>query len=202
LGYFPNGAASSFDAFLTERIWQERRRIQLILLERLRERGVSVTLAEYEAEAQAGPAGTYHLPLYRLLLKKGIISSVADYGAMRKDANIKFLFPMIPEVIAAVQKAGGFAALAHPGAQGGLFFRFDGADIAALAADGLDGVEVFHHHHDQAQTEHFAQAADRLGLVKTGGSDLHRQARGGRKLGSWFCDWDQVLQYIDARKKA
>ena len=61
----------------------------------------------------------------------------------------------------------------------------------------IDGLEVFHHKHGQPQTENYALAADRLGLVKTGGSDLHHHyARGGRELGCRFCDWDQLLPYL------
>lgn len=197
LGYFPHGAAFSFETFLAESVWQERRRIQLLLLDRLRQQGVAVTVTEYDAEAQAGQAGTYHIPLYRLLLRKGFVSNVKDYGVMRKAANIKYLYPPVPEVIQAVHEAGGIAVLAHPGAQEGSFYRFDAEDIAALATEKLDGVEVFHHAHDEGQTDYYAQAADCLGLVKTGGSDIHHQdASGERGPGSWFCDWDEVLRYI------
>jgi predicted metal-dependent phosphoesterase TrpH len=134
LGYFPDGAASSLDTFLAERVWQERKRIQLMLLERLRQRGVAVTVAEYEAEAQAGRARTYHIPLYRLLLRKGILSSVKDYGAMRKAENVKYQYPPMSEVISVVHQAGGMVVLAHPGAQGGDFYS-----LSPLARRDPDG---------------------------------------------------------------
>ena len=81
LDYFPNGAASSFETFLVKRVWPGRRRAHLTLMEPLRQRGVEVTIAEYDAEAQAGG---YHLPLYRVLLRKGVVSGLEDYTVMRK----------------------------------------------------------------------------------------------------------------------
>lgn len=195
LGYFPHGAAPSLETFLAQTVWRERDRIQLLMLEHLRQQGVAITVAEYEAEAQASRAGTYHIPLYRLLLRKGVVSDVKDYGNIRRATNIECLYPPVPQVIQAIHQAGGVAALAHPGVRGGNFCLFDAEDIAALATKGLDGIEVFHHAHDEAQTDYYAQLADRLGLVKTGGSDSHH--RHGRGPGSRFCDWDDILRYID-----
>ena len=198
LGYFLNGAASSFETFLVERVWQARRRTQLTLMERLRQRGVAVTVAEYDAEAQAGG---YHMPLYRLLLRKGIVSSVKEYALMRAAEGIKYLYPPIPEIVRAVHDAGGIAVLAHPahpGSHGIDFYRFDAEAIAVLATEGLDGVEVFHPTHTETQMDYYAQVAERLGLVKTGGSDSH--GHGGaikRQVGHIFCDWDEVLRYLD-----
>lgn len=39
-----------------------------------------------------------------------------------------------------------------------------------LAAEGLHGVEVFHRWHADLKVHRFVQIADRLSLMKTGGS--------------------------------
>ena len=200
LGYFADGPAPSFETFLAETIWQERRRVQLYLLERLQRRDVAITVAEYDAEAQAGGN---HLPLYRLMLKKGLLSNVREYIVFRGAEDVRYSYPPIPEVAQAVHEAGGIISLAHPGTDGSpgvSFFRFDADAITALAAEGLDGVEVFHPSHTEAQTDYYAQVANRLGLLKTGGSDTHRPtAPVEQQVGGKYCDWDEVLRYLRER---
>jgi hypothetical protein len=50
-------------------------------------------------------------------------------------------------------------------------------DLADLAAQGLDGVEAFHHCHGPDQATVWAAQATALGLVVTGGSDYHGDPR-------------------------
>ena len=204
LGYFPNGAAPSLQTFLVERVWRQgTRRNALMLIDRLQYQGIAITVAEYDAEAHAGRyRGS---PLLRALLKKGIVSDMEDYKVKIGAADIpqaeEWFYPPIPEVVQAVHQAGGFAALAHPGGYPGTgFFQFDAETIAALAMEGLDGLEVFHPAHNRAQVDYYEQAADRLGLVKTGGSDSHGHSTSGeREVGGMFCDWDEVQQYMEKR---
>jgi len=197
LGYFPHGVDATFERFLTEGVWAERRRVQLTLLKHLQGQGVPVTVEEYEAEAQAGRAGTFHMPLYRLLRRKGIVADAHDYLEVRRSANIRLSYPPVPVVISAVHVAGGIAVLAHPGAGGDNFYDFAAEDIVALAGAGLDGLEVSHRLHDHAMTEGYARLADELGLLKTGGSDIHHESSGdGRGPGDYTCDWDAVLRHI------
>lgn len=59
-------------------------------------------------------------------------------------------------------------------------------------------MEVFHPTHTESQMDYYAQVADRLELVKTGGSDSHGRAR-AVKVGGMFCDWDEVLRYLEER---
>jgi len=200
LGYFRNGAAPSFDTFLVERVWPGRRKAHLQLLDPLQHHGAEVTTAEYDAEARAGG---YHLPLYRILRRKGAVSNLEEYVLIREDEGFEGCYLPIPEVIRAIHNAGGIAVLAHPihtGSFGVGFYRFDGEDIALLARAGLDGVEVFHPTHDEGQTRHFAQVADDLGLVKTGGSDSHGSpAAVKRVVGAITCNWDEVVEYLERR---
>ena len=205
LGYFIHGVGPSLKAFLLEEAWPAGRKTQLELLECLQQRGVAVTIGEYEAEVLSGG---YELPLYRCLLRKGIVSKVEDYLVMRAAESIEFHYLSIPEVVRAVHEADGIAVLAHPGhppshpgVPGVDFYPFDAEEISVLAAEGLNGVEVFHPSHTDTQIHYYGLAADRLGLVKTGGSDSHgpRLTGAKRMVGGVSCDWDEVLRYLDGQ---
>ena len=88
--------------------------------------------------------------------------------------------------------------VAHPGHDTGVVFTFDEENIAALEAEGLNGVEVFHPAHTKSQEDDYVQIADRLGLVKSGGSDMHIPRPEPQKMvGGTYCDWDEVLQYLE-----
>ena len=136
--------------------------------------------------------------LYQLLLKKGVVSNQRAFMALREESGVLLRKPPVPEAIQACHEAGGIAVVAHPGHDTGAVFTFDEENIAALAAEGLNGVEVSHPAHTEAQEDDYAQIADRLGLVKTGGSDMHVPRPEPQKLvGGTYCDWDEVLQYLE-----
>lgn len=80
----------------------------------------------------------------------------------------------VAEVIAAAHAAGGLAVLAHPGRSKGVYaIPADDDDVAAMAAAGLDGIEVFYPAHSAEQRGRYAALARRHGLLITGGSDSH-----------------------------
>ena len=80
----------------------------------------------------------------------------------------------VAEIIAVAHGAGGLAVLAHPGRSKGIYaIPATAADIAALAAAGLDGIEVFYPTHTAEQRAFYAELARRHGLLVTGGSDSH-----------------------------
>jgi predicted metal-dependent phosphoesterase TrpH len=80
----------------------------------------------------------------------------------------------VAEVIAAAHAAGGLAVLAHPGRSKGVYaIPADEDDVAAMAAAGLDGVEVFYPAHTPEQRHRFHALARRHGLLVTAGSDSH-----------------------------
>lgn len=196
LGYFPNGVLS-LKYFLADVVSSERRRFHLAMLEDLQQRGAAVTIAEYDAEVGA-QEHVQPRSLYNLLLKKGVLSRWKDYVAMTEASGVQPRRPPFPEVIRVCHEAGGIAVVAHPGHDTGVVYTFDAEDIAALAAEGLDGVEVFHPAHTKGQEDYYARLADDLGLVKTGGSDMHLPSPDPEKIvGGTYCDWDEVLQYLE-----
>ncbi len=196
LGFFPDGPLPSLEVFLAERFRGERRRRNLAIVEYMQGQGAAVTTAEYDAEVEDPEHESR--AMYELLVKKGVVSNWEEFGAIQEAAGVQLLRPLVPEAIRACHEAGGIAVVAHPGHDTGVVFTFDEESIAALAAEGLDGVEVWHPAHTEAQEEEYARVADRLGLVKTGGSDMHIPRPEPQKMvGGTYCDWDEVLRYLE-----
>ena len=197
LGFFLDGPLPSLEDFLADKIWSLGRQYNLAMLEYLQGQGTAVTIAEYDAEVEA-QEHSESTALYQLLLKKGIVSNQKAFMALREVSGVRVFHPPVPAVIEACHEAGGIAVVAHPGHDTGVVFTFDEENIAALAAEGLNGVEVFHPAHTKAQADDYVQIADRLGLVKTGGSDMHIPRPEPQKMvGGTYCDWDEVRQYLE-----
>src|SRR6516162_3695018 len=149
----------------TARIRDSRVRRAEAMVERLAELGVPVTWEQVRAIAGDGVVGRPHLA--RAMVEAGVIESPDQaFGPAR--------------AIALVRSAGGVSVLAHPRARG---WEVPDEVIAALAAAGLAGIEVWHPDQDQAQRTALQDLAARLNLVASGGSDDHGELTGYR-LGS------------------
>lgn len=201
LAYYPQGVPSALEDFIDARLHGGTRKTAATLISRMIAHGVDVSVAEYYGEIDVG--GKQGSPLCRLLIKKGIVRDVDDYVAKFGGGEYKVtecFYPPVTEVVPFVKQTGGFAVLAHPGA-GGRFALCDmrGDDIAQFAAHGLDGIEVYHPLHSEADIAEFEGVAAKLGLVRTGGSDAHgRPSLHERVIGGSFCDWDEVEGLLSA----
>ena len=78
------------------------------------------------------------------------------------------------EAIQRIREAGGIPILAHPGHH---LQWSEGPQILALQRAGLMGIEVIHPYHSWHQIEHYQEFADTHGLVASGGTDYHADAR-------------------------
>lgn len=153
-----------------------RRAVRIVEL--LQSQGVQVTLDDVLLQAGDGAIGRPHVA--RALVADGWATDVRDafdryLGAGRSAYVAKDQLGM-GEAIAMVHAAGGLAILAHPGA-GGTRER-----IEALAALGLDGVEVKHPSHSSQDVARLRAFVDQLGLIPSGGSDWHGAAVGPRTI--------------------
>ncbi len=89
----------------------------------------------------------------------------------------------VDEIISVAHDLGGLAVLAHPGRSKGIYaIPASDDDIAALAVAGLDGLEVYYPAHDSATRERLLAAANRYGLLVSGGSDSHHP---NQELARW-----------------
>jgi predicted metal-dependent phosphoesterase TrpH len=141
--------------------------------------GVQITFADVLAQAGDGVVGRPHVA--RALIADGWAIDSRDafdryLGAGRPAYVAKEQLGMA-DAIAMIHEAGGLAVLAHPGAAG------TRERLTALAALGMDGVEVRHPGHSSSEISRLRALAEQLGLVLSGGSDWHGADDGPRTIG-------------------
>ena len=161
---------AEFELLRTDRVRRAR-----AMVDKLIALGAPISWAQVSAIAGAGVVGRPHVA--RALVAAGVIEDVsaaftplwiADGG--RAYVEKYALDPA--RAIELVRAAGGVSVFAHPGAssRGEIVGT---SEIEALAAAGLDGIEVDHPDHDEPTRQQLRQLADDLGLLVTGSSDYH-----------------------------
>jgi 3',5'-nucleoside bisphosphate phosphatase len=179
LGYGFDPASAPLEAFLCAQREERRLRVRR-LLDRLGELGMPLDESRVLA-APTAACGTSTRTLGRPHVARAMVD--ARYVASVAEAFDSWLGSGRPafvsragaspaEVVGIVQRAGGVAAMAHPG----ITKRDDLAP--GLAAAGLDALEVWHSEHDEAQSQRYRETASALGLLMTGGSDFHGDTAG------------------------
>jgi len=195
LALFVDETNSRFLSQLATRQTERRTRGER-MARKLVEHGYALDLDAIRADVGDGVWGRPHLA--RALIRAG-------YAASNDEAFDRFLGREHPwyvpyekwkaeEVIAAIREAGGVSSLAHA-----VWYREQDALVAALAAAGLDAIEVFHPDHDAEQERRFAALADARGLLTTAGSDFHGTIEGRKSPGAVFGD-GAMLDRLKARR--
>lgn len=146
-----------------------------IIVDKLNGLGIDITMEEVDAYAGCAMIGRPHIA--GVLMNKGYVGSIKEgftrYIGQGGPAYVRKDNLETDRAIAAIHAAGGVAVLAHP-----IQLRYeDEADLESIVRrlmdEGLDGLEVIHSDHDDALVGQYTDLADRLGLIKTGGSDYH-----------------------------
>ena len=151
-----------------------RRERGRVIVDRMTAAGLPITWAEVSALAGGGTVGRPHNA--RALVAAGVVSSVdeafagpvssrAPYYERKADLDVF-------ETIGLIRAAGGVSVFAHPVATRRGPVLPDDA-VAAMAAAGLDGLEVEHPDHGPDDRVRAARLVEELGLVRTGSSDYH-----------------------------
>jgi predicted metal-dependent phosphoesterase TrpH len=158
--------AAELELIRTDRV---RRGVRMV--ERCRELGAPITLAQVEAIAAGAPLGRPHIAA--ALAAVGITDAftpdwIADGG--RADVPKHVLSTV--DAIALVRAAGGVAVLAHPRSVKRRASVSD-TQLAALADAGLAGVEADHPEQPLQVRDRLREVAAGLGLLATGSSDFH-----------------------------
>ena len=129
-------------------------------------------ISSQEAAALAGGAlGRPHIA--QVLVAKG-------YAGNMQDAFVRYLIPCdvpkryfpVEEALATVKRLGGVAVLAHPTSITAERDTLAGV-IDQLCALGLDGLEAYNNICSEQESGWLRSAAEKRGLVWTGGSDYH-----------------------------
>ena len=173
LGYYLNPD----DAMLHERLERfrdDRRRRALAIIDRLAAAGAPIDPEVVLKRAEPGVVGRPHIA--ETLVEAGHVESIEQaFRRFLGPAGVAFVpRPAFTpeEAIALIHAADGVSVLAHPGAM------LAETVVERLVAAGLRGVEVWHPQHNGSTVRRYRALALRLGLVETGGSDFHTDARG------------------------
>ena len=156
-----------------------RERRAALIVERLADVGVQISYDDVLAQAGGGAVGRPHVA--RAMIAHGWAADSRDafdrYLAAGRPAYVAKEPLRMQDAIAMIHEAGGIAVLAHPGASG------TRERIEALAALGMDGVEVKHPSHSSSDTTRLRGIVETMGLIASGGSDWHGAAEGPRTIG-------------------
>ncbi len=173
---------------------QMRRERAERMVSRLNELGVRITFEAVLEQAAGAAIGRPHVA--RAMVQEGWATDLRDafdrYLGNGRPAFVAKDRLTMADAIAMIHRAGGVAFMAHPGRAG------TRARLEALAAQGLDGVEVLHPSHGAEDIARLRTLAEHLDLLPTGGSDWHGASDGPRTLGSMRVPEDWLAQQ-DAR---
>ena len=183
LGYFmreQDPPPAEFRTWILD-LQESRRERNVRLVARLQELGLDITMEEAEARG-GGMTGRPHFA--RLLVEKGYVSSMQQAFEEYLDESAKGYVtrrePAFTEAVQRIRQAGGVASLAHP-----IRLREDlAAVLPSLCAGGLAAIEAYHSDHSAEQTRLYLQLAEENGLIVTGGSDFHGDAKPEIRLGT------------------
>ena len=179
LGFFLDLEHAPLKQHLAE---QQARRVARVheMVKRLQQVGVQIEAEEVLKIAGEGTVGRPHVA--RALLNHGYISSLSEAFSKYIGPNNPGFVPGSPlspvQIIRVIRQAGGIPVLAHP-----IYLGRDEL-IDQFVAQGLVGLEVYHSGHTPEVVLRYEGIADRLKLLKTGGSDYHGNAKEGLPIGA------------------
>ena len=129
-------------------------------------------LIDFDALLSANPDTAIGRPhIARALVEAGYVKNTgrafAKYLADGRPADIPKELPYAKTAIEVVHKAGGVTVLAHPG------HWVSDREIYDLRDLGLDGIEIIHPTHDSMLTSFYTRVANKMNMIKSGGSDYH-----------------------------
>ena len=179
LGYFVDTADPLLRNAL-ERLRLQRVERVMTMASALVGAGYALDTTPMELQASTASLGRVHLA--RALVAGGHATDVRDAFTRLIGHGRPFFVDseksQPQEAIALVRSAGGLPVIAHPAVSQAESL------IEPLAAEELEGVEVYHGEHTAAQRRRLAVVAARLGLLATGGTDYHGPEGSSGEMGS------------------
>ena len=174
------------------------------IVDRLNQLGIPVSFDAVLKHAAGGAIGRPHVA--RALISSGHASDFREaferFLGNGKPAFVPKDKLPIADAIGLIHRAGGLAVLAHPGSLG------TRERVTALAALGLDGLEILHPSHSWDDSQKLDALATELDLARSGGSDWHGGSDGSRSLGMmrvpahWLTDQEARVAMQRSRRVA
>lgn len=139
------------------------------MIEKLQVIGIKLDKDEVFSKVKDSVPTRLHLGLH--LVEKGIVDTLVKafrkYLSPGKPAYSAQFKYSVKEAIQLIKQCGGLAFLAHPQ------ILPDGAWIEEFVGLGIDGIEAVYPRLSEAKTIYYIELADKLGVLKSGGSDAH-----------------------------
>ena len=170
LGLFVDELDPELNVFFVE---ASRRRVDRVLqmCQKLEKLGVDIDADAVFAKSSHGTVGRPHVA--EVLIESGQVADIPEaFGRFLGEdgpAYVGYDKVTLEDAVDLIRRAGGIASLAHPG------LLVDDTPISDMAASGLHALEVYHCDHTPEKVARYERLVQELGLLKTGGSDFHRQ---------------------------
>lgn len=157
------------------------------VFELIRKNGMDITIEDVTGQKNGGNLeNTGRAHLAKALVKKGYAKDMQDaFDKYLKKGRICYVERVTfspEESIRIIKNAGGAAILAHP-----CYITQDRNELEKLLKElmgyGLDGFECMYSDYSEDYQKMCMEIADKLGLLKSGGSDFHADNRPHIKLG-------------------
>ena len=183
LGLNFNIDCPSIRAVLDEMIIEREKRNHIVI-EKLAELGMYITIEDILAEATSRVTGRSQIA--KAMMKKGYVSSLQEafheYLYFGKPAFVERRSLTPEEAIDLIHKSGGKAFLAHLNQTGKTDEELYTV-LSNLKKAGLDGIEGYYTEYTEDMNRRYRKMAEELGLLLSGGSDFHGANKAGYELG-------------------
>lgn len=169
LGYLIDYQDADFQSMLTS-LRTARRDRGRMMVEKLHSMGVDIPWKSVEEHAGDGSVGRPHIA--QALVDLGCVATFQEaferYIGRNGPAYVERTKLTPVQAIEMLAQAGALPVLAHPASLSNLDDLLE-----QLKAAGMIGVEVYYQDYQPSTCARLAAAAERHGLLKTGGSDFH-----------------------------
>jgi predicted metal-dependent phosphoesterase TrpH len=175
LGYWIDPGCDALIALL-DCMQADRHARNVEIIARLAGLGIRLDYRDICEDAGQGSVGRPHIAdaLIRAGAAAGFREVFDRFLGPGGRAFVPLVNPSAAQVIATITTTGGIASLAHPSTlECGSHLELR-TFLRRLMDVGLCAIEVTHPAHTAKQSRLFAEMAEQLGLVPTGGSDFHK----------------------------
>ncbi len=155
------------------------------IIRQLNDKGMALSIDELKELAGGGSIGRPHIAT--LMHRHKYVSSVWEafdkYLAKGKAGYVSKKKLTFKEAAAMIHEAGGLVILAHPVSLNQKNYNGYTRIFRELRGQGLDGLEAYYSNHVWNMTRFLLEAAHKLELCVSGGSDFHGTVKPDIQLG-------------------
>ncbi len=176
---------------LCARLQVERDNRNEKILIKLARINMPVTMDEVRAAFPTGTIGRPHIA--KLMVDKGYVKTMQKafqrYLGEKQRCYVGGMTVTVNEAIDVIQRAGGFAVLAHP-------HSLPQKLLTALSHMPFDGIEVYYGNLSLKQEQPMLSLAVHKNWLMTGGSDFHGEQKSYHMLGASFTPVETFAQFV------